>query len=272
MMLELDKKKFCQWLEIKGLALTTRTEYLSYIEKAELKELNQTVVNNFLQRYNNNVARATIRNLIQYLKMMKINVDIEIPKITGRKKRRLIKILSEEEVLTLANNMKTERGQLMVLISFYGGLRISELVGGHYGIIPYSFNWASWIKDPSQNGVLNLIGKGNKERRVFIPQKVMARLYQWINEEVSQHQSKEQKLFAIGERRWKQILSKESKRILGRHINPHLLRHSCNQWLRDKGWDVTERQKYLGHENPSTTMVYDHTNQEDLKKKFKELF
>ena len=160
----------------------------------------------------------------------------------------------------------------MVLISFYGGLRISELVGTDYGIKPYSFNWNTWIKEPSQNGILSIIGKGNKERKVFMPQKIMSKVYQWIKKEVSRKQGKEENLFSIGERRWKQILSKESQRILKKHINPHLFRHSCNQWLRKKGWDVTERQRYLGHEHPATTMIYDHTDQEDLKQKFKALF
>jgi len=268
----IDKKKWNEWLEVKGLAHKTRIEYNSYLDKINLNNFNQDTAISFLQQHNNTVARATLKNLVLYLKMIKIDIDIEIPKVTGRKRQRLIDVLKEEDIIQLANNMKTERSQLMVLISFYGGLRISELVGEEYGIKPYSFNWNTWIKNPGQNGILNIIGKGNKERKVFIPKNIMKRIYQWIKNEVSKKQGKDDNLFAIGERRWKQILSQESQRILRKHINPHLFRHSCNQWLRKKGWDVTERQRYLGHEHPSTTMIYDHTNQDDLKQKFNALF
>ena len=204
--------------------------------------------------------------------MKEYKIDIDIPKITGRKKQRIPDILNEEQVLELSNNMKIERSQLMLLISFYGGLRISELVGNEYGIKPYSFNWSSWIKEPEKIGILTLIGKGNKQRKVFMPQKVMAEIYQYIKNEVSKKQGKNEPIFNIGERRWKKILSDESIRVLGKHINPHLLRHSCNQWLRNKGWDVTERQQYLGHEHPTTTMIYDHTNLENIKEKFNQIF
>ena len=272
MELSIDKTEWIQWLEVKGLSKRTIKEYNSYIDKLDVTNFNQSTLITFLYNHNNTVARATIKNLITYLKMKGFNIDVEIPKITGSKRTRLIEVLKEKEVLELANNMKIERSQLMILISFYGGLRISELVGEEYALTPYSFNWNSWIKDPEQNGVLTLIGKGNKQRKVFLPQKVMAKIYQYIKNEVAQKQSKDKPLFNIGERRWKKILADESTRILGRHINPHLLRHSCNQWLRSNGWDVTERQRYLGHEHPTTTMIYDHTNQEDIKEKFNQLF
>lgn len=281
--LDINKDDWNKWLEVKGLAPKTINEYNSYFNKLELKNFNQPGAISFLQQYNNIVAKAFLKNLLTHIRMgdypesIKEEIrKIELPKVTGRQKKRIPEIITEEEIQTLANKMRIERSQLMILISFYGGLRISELVqtkdNEHYAIKPYSFNWNTWIKNPEQIGILNIIGKGNKQRKVYIPQKLMAKIYQYIKTQVSKKQSKEDPLFKIGERRWKKILSDESKRILGRHINPHLLRHSCNQWLRKKEWDVTERQKYLGHEHPSTTMRYDHTNQEDLKEKFNNLF
>ena len=141
-----------------------------------------------------------------------------------------------------------------------GGIRVGEVLKLRSGDVD---DRKLSLQDPKS---------GRQVEIVFIPQKVMSRLYQYIKNHVSKAQSKDQNIFNIGERRWKQILSKESNKILGRHINPHLFRHSCNQWLRSKGWDVKERQRYLGHENPSTTMIYDHTNQDDLSKKFDNLF
>lgn len=276
MKINIDQTQWNQWLEVKGLSTRTIKEYNQYFQKINNEQFNQERIISFLQQHNNNIARATIKNLILYLKMNKIEINVEIPKLTGRKRQRIIDILTEDQVIELSTKAKDERTALMELISFYGGLRVSELVetegNEEYAVKPYSFNWNTWIKDPDQNGSLKIIGKGNKERKVFIPQKLMARIYQYIKNEVSKKQGKEDPLFPIGERRWKVILSDEGKKILGRHINPHLFRHSCNQWLRSKGWDITERQLYLGHENPSTTMIYDHTNRENLKEKFDQLF
>jgi len=282
MELNINKEEWIQWLEVKGLAQRTINEYNSYFDKLD-KDITQTNSITFLQTHNNIVARAFLKNFITFIKMSEYPEvvksfirTIELPKVTGRKKKTIPDVLKEAQVLELSNKMKIERSQLMILISFYGGLRISELVevkdNEVYAIKPYSFNWNSWIKDPSKNGVLTITGKGNKQRKVFMPQKVMAKIYQYIKNEVSQKQSKDKPLFNIGERRWNKILAEESVRIIGRHINPHLLRHSCNQWLRSRGWDVTERQQYLGHEHPTTTMKYDHTNEDNIKEKFNQLF
>lgn len=283
MKIEIKKQDWEEWLEVKGLSAKTIKEYNSYFDKFEPENFTQNQSIKFLQQHNNNVAKAFLKNLIMFIKMGEYDEEtkthirtIELPKVSGRKKKRIPDILSEEQVLELASKGKDERFKLMLLISFYGGLRISELVPAtdneDYAIRPYSFNWSTWIKDPGEIGTLTIIGKNNKQRKVFIPPKVMARMYQYIKNEVSKRQSKEEPIFNIGERRWKIILSEESKSILGRHINPHLLRHSCNQWLRNKGWDVTERQAYLGHERPETTMIYDHTNPQNIKEKFNDLF
>lgn len=266
----LNKIDWQNWLEVKGLKQKTITEYNSYLDKLDLNDFTQNKVIAYIQQYNNPVARAFLNNLLSFIKFgayseqIKDNVrKIELPKITGRKKKRIAEVITENEMIDFSNKVKNKRTQLMILISFYGGLRVSELVptkdNESYAITPYSFNWATWLKEPSKNGILNIVGKGNKQRKVFIPQKVMSKIYQYIKNDVSKKQRKEDPLFNFGERRWKQVLSAESMRILGRHINPHLFRHSCNQWLRrDLKWDGKERQIYLGHEDEATTMKYDH--------------
>ncbi|MCU0644256.1 MAG: hypothetical protein MUC94_08325, partial [bacterium] len=93
---------------------------------------------------------------------------IELPKITGSKKERIVDFISKEEVHILAENTGNKRNKLMVLICFYAGLRVDELLK----IRPYSFNWIDWIKDKSKTGELKVIGKGNKERIVLIPSKL----------------------------------------------------------------------------------------------------
>lgn len=272
----ISKNLFLEWLQAKNLSGRTISEYSNYFDKLDLDLTAQNMIR-FINKNNNIVARAFLNNLLQYIRTGPFNEDIktaakeiQLPKITGRKKKKIPDVLTEDRVLHLSNKVKTKRERYMILITFYGGLRESELVGDYF-IKPFSFNWKTWYNDPSKIGTLKVTGKGNKQRIVFIPQWLMSEMFQWIKNEISGSQKKEDKLFQIGTRRWRQILAKRSNDVLGKSIHPHVLRHSCNMWLKGLGWDVKERQKYLGHESPVTTMIYDHTDQEDIKKKFSEI-
>ena len=269
-----DKKNWNGWLQAKGLCANTIKQYNKYFDKFEFDKLSQPYLIEYINNHNNNVARAFLKNLLHFVKTgefpkeVKLLIsELDIPKITGRKKFRLPQVLSEEQVFQLSNAMQTERNKIMVLVTFYGGLRVAELTR----IKPYDFNWELWLRAPDELGRLKIIGKGDKQRPVFVPAKLMARVYTWIKNEVSGHQSKDMRLFKIGERRWEQLLDRASQISIGRHINPHLLRHSCGTWLRDNGWDLKEIAEYLGHENINTTAIYTHISQEKLKDKFTEL-
>jgi site-specific recombinase XerD len=50
--------------------------------------------------------------------------------------------------------------------------------------------------------------------------------------------------------------------LRGRHIAPHMLRHSCAVALLQAGVDVTVIRDYLGHASIATTNRYISTNQE----------
>lgn len=277
------------WLEAKGLSQRTITEYNNYFHKLDLNKLfsNPQYPLKFLQQHKNNpVARAFLNNLLTYLKKgpeipsahkyyIK-KLDFEIPKKTGRRKVRLPDTLTEDEVLLIARKTTNMRDNLMVLITFYGGLRECELIGDIYGlegIKPYDFNWRTWVNNPEKPGKLRVIGKGNKQRVVFIPPKVMSSLFKWIRQIAHLKKNKKEKLFKMGDRRWRYILSKASFVAVGRHINPHLLRHSCATWLLDDmGFNVTEVKEYLGHSNLSTTSIYLHVSNKKLKDKFSSKF
>jgi site-specific recombinase XerD len=228
----------------------------------------------YISTHNNNVARAFLKNLIHYIKTNQfpkevklLIAELDIPKVTGRKKVRLPQVLSEEQVFQLANAMSNERNKLMCLITFFGGLRVSELIK----IKPYDFSWEAWLRSPEELGKLKVIGKGNKQRLVLLPSKLMGRIYKWIKEAVSKNQSKDNVLFKIGVKRWEEIVDKTSQRSLGRRINPHLLRHSCSTWLSENGFSLQEISEYLGHASISTTQLYVHLSQEKIQDKYKEM-
>lgn len=230
------------WLQAKGLSPNTIEQYTHYFQKFEFDKLSQNYLVEYITHFNNNVARAFLKNLLHFIKTgdfpkeIKILIaDMEIPKVTGRKKVRIPEILSEEQVFRVSNAVNGERNKIMVLLTFFGGLRVSELCK----IKPYDFMWENWLRNPEDIGRLRVIGKGNKQRPVLIPSKLMARIYTWIKNEVSNIQSKDVKLFGIKSRRWRQILDRAGEVAIGRRIHPHLLRHledEFTQILTPDGW------------------------------------
>lgn len=272
MRLGLKHDEWNEWLEAKGLSPRTILEYNSYLKRFDFDKFSQQGIIKFIDAHNNIVARAFIKNLLHYVQTsygadVKVFVkDIEIPKVTGRKKKRILEVITRDEVHKIGDALSSERNKLMLFITFYCGLRVSELVG----IKPYDFNWTTWISEPTKQGRLKVLGKGNQQDIVFVPQWLMARVYQWVKNKVSKKQSKNDPLFKIGWRRWREILYNASFEAIGRKIHPHLLRHSIGTWLGDNNWDVKDIAVFLRHKSVVTTQIYKQVSKERITNKYNE--
>lgn len=273
----LDKIGFENWMRLKQLSERTIKEYLYYLDKlALMSELNQEVVNEFLLKYNQQIARAFVKNYQTFVweskaitihPMEDVNRirDISIPKITGRKKRRVPSTVTKLEVFAIENVMTSERNKLMLLITFYAGLRISGLLS----LRPYDFQWKKWMLDKTKPCELKVIEKGDRERVVFIPPEVAERLINWIrNIGSKQEPNPEKPMFKVKKDRWEKLVKRDSGRVLRMSITPHSLRHGCATYLLENGWNIKEVQEYLGHASIATTEVYLHINKDVLKEKF----
>jgi|25BtaG_2_1085352.scaffolds.fasta_scaffold00192_3 site-specific recombinase XerD len=269
------KEQFKQWLKIKGLKDRTLKNYMFYYDRLGLTTIDQESLNNFLTKNNNGVSRAFLKNLIHHIKTNDYSEELKtkisklyIPKLTGRKKRRIPKTISKEEVHIIAKAMTKERNRVMVLVNYYAGVRLEELIK----IKPYDFNWNSWIKEPRNLGELRVIGKGDKERIIPIVPWLMNRILEWIKKEVSTKQDQDKPLFNIKGRRYQDILGKTANKTIGKWINPHLLRHSYGTYLSGKGLSLKEIADLYGHQSVSTTALYIHPNKEQTKNKIREAF
>jgi integrase/recombinase XerD len=114
------------------------------------------------------------------------------------------------------------------------------------------------------NGFIRVIGKGNKERQVPLPQPVLAELRslwkthrdkRWLFP--SPRQEGPISRYAL----W--LTFKQAVRAAGitRRITPHSLRHSYATRLLESGVDIRVAQILLGHARIGTTAIYTHLSE-----------
>ncbi len=288
--------KFEEWLESKNLKERTIQNYLYYFNKFTFDSFNQETISKFLSEKSNrnSIGRSFLVNLQRFLKInhkelgisqesrIKIT-EVELPKLTGRTKQRIIKPIPHEHISILENNLDTEQLKLQLLLSYYCGLRLGELLK----ITILSFNWEEWKKDPSRMGECRVYGKGDREGIALVPSVLMKRIAIFIKSK--SFDSLDSRLFikATGEiniknrsRTWQQKLrdagiragitklDKENKTIKDTVIHPHRLRHSYAAYLlNEKGLNLREVQELLRHSSIQSTQIYTHISKEHLKEK-----
>ena len=288
--------KFTQWLENKNLKERTIENYVYYYNKFTFDLYNQETVSKFLSQKSNrnSIGRGFLVNLRKFLmvnyKELDISIDqrldvseVELPKLSGRPKQRIIKPMPHEQISLLEQHLYGENLKLMLLISYYCGLRLGELLK----IKILSFNWESWKKDPEKMGECRVLGKGDKEGVALVPSSIMKRVAKFIkNKRYSSLDSyvfidaKGKTNFKNKGRIWQQRLlqagidsgitklDENKKPIKETIVHPHRLRHSYATYLLNvKGLDMREVQEILRHSSIQSTQIYIHIDKEHLKKK-----
>lgn len=298
MLIPLDK--FESWLRNKNLKERTIEEYLYYFNKFSDNAFNQETVSRFLAKKSNRniVARSFLINLKKYIlvnyKELGFTIDqrlevseIELPKITGRTKVREIIPLNLEEVKLLEKHLETEKLKLMLLCSYYGALRVGELLK----IKVISFNWENWKKDIKKMGECRVLGKGDKEGLAFFPNWLMVRIAKYIkskkdldiNSTIFIKNYKNHRSIKSGATIWQKKLREAGIRarlirfdgkgemIPETAIHPHRLRHSYASYLINmKKMDIRKVQVILRHSSLSSTQIYTHIDREKLKEELAE--
>ncbi len=189
---------------------------------------------------------------------------LEAPKI-GRK---LPDFLSSEEVEKLieAIDLSTEEGHRnrAILETLYGcGLRVSELTELRLSDLFF------------KEGVIRVLGKGNKERLVPVNDMAIKNI-EIYRREVRSHvavQKGHEDILFLNRRGRKLsramifhiIRSLAKSAGIKKKVSPHTLRHSFATELVKAGADLRAVQQMLGHESITTTEIYTHLDQTYLK-------
>ena len=149
---------------------------------------------------------------------------------------------------------KAERNLLIISLLLSTGIRISELCHIHLKDINLS------------NKTLHIIGKGKKERILFLgDQKTFNLLETYINK--TRNESND---FLFPGKHSPKPLSEQSVRLilkriveqnsLSKTITPHMFRHSFATMLLDNDVDIRYIQQILGHSSISVTQIYTHVS------------
>lgn len=169
---------------------------------------------------------------------------------------------SEQKVIyskSKYQKQKAERNLLIISLLLSTGIRISELCHIHLKDINFS------------NRTLHIIGKGKKERILFLgDQTTFSLLKTYINKYCVQPNdylfTGQNPLKALSEQSVRLILKKlVKKNNLSITITPHMFRHSFATMLLDKDVDIRYIQQILGHSSISVTQIYTHVSQSKQK-------
>lgn len=217
------------------------------------------------------IAR-NISSLKTFYKFLIINNYVKNSPLEGIKTLKLAKklpdILTVDEIDNLLD-IKIEdnysaRNKAMLELMYATGLRVSELV-----------NLKTFDIDLTED-VIRVIGKGSKERIIPIGNVARRYLINYLNIR-STFLKKEATDYLFlnnhGKNMTRQGFFKVIKKILNekginKSTSPHTLRHSFATHMINNGADLRTIQQLLGHSDISTTQIYTHISNEQIRKNF----
>ncbi len=165
--------------------------------------------------------------------------------------------VDEVEALLDAPNMKKPDGirdRAMLETMYATGLRVSELLS------------VERSKVDLKNKMVNVIGKGSKQRKVPIGDYAIDYIVKYINEVRSKNPNPNSKylfLSKYGQPISRQYFFKVIRKYaldagIEKEISPHTLRHSFATHMLECGAQLRMVQEMLGHANIATTQIYTH--------------
>ena len=151
----------------------------------------------------------------------------------------------------------------MMEVLYASGIRRAELVGLNLSDVDL------------ERRLMRVIGKGNKQRIVFINQAV-GRRDPRLSRRAPAHarrsalplQTQDAALAPAGLGDFP--ASSRSSRGLTKHVTPHVMRHSFATHLLENGADIMTIKELLGHESLSTTQIYTNVSLEHMRRSYEE--
>jgi len=245
----------------KDITLENVRQFRLYLNRTEGTEGN-------LKKVTQNYYIIALRGFLKYLSKMNVESlpaeQVELARVT----RNEIGLISFEDLERLLNapdenSLKGLRDRAILEMLFATGLRVSELCQ----LNRESVNL--------ERGEFSVKGKGGKIRLVFLSDSAKAILKKYLEKRTD---IEEPLFITFKKSKNNEVLGRITPRSVERLINfyarksgivkrvtPHTLRHLFATDLLQNGADLRSVQMLLGHSNISTTQVYTHITDKELK-------
>ncbi|MGN9164098.1 tyrosine recombinase XerC [Tissierellaceae bacterium HCP3S3_D8] len=277
-----DLRTFFKFIKLRYRIVDSNTEFndidisdigIDLIKRINIQDLHAYISYVDKKRDNGNFAKsrkvASLRSFFNYL-YSTINVidknpaeSLEFPKRDSRNPVYLTLDDSEKLLNTVLENKNEEyrkRDYAIIMLFLNCGLRLSELA---------SIDMDK-IKD---NDTLTVIGKGNKERTIFLNQACIDAIRDY--KMVRPKDAKDKKALFISKRK-NRMSNRAIQHMVDRYLekagfdtdiySTHKLRHTAATLMYKYGnVDILALQEILGHESVSTTQIYTHIDDDRLR-------
>ncbi len=184
--------------------------------------------------------------------------DLTITIKRPKREKRIPTVLTKDEIKILLKNCQTKKSKLMISLLYSCGLRVSELTNLKTNDLKFNEK-IGFVRQ----------AKGRKDRIFNIPEFLNKSLEKQVKK---QNELNQEYLFSgpngnLSTRNIQKIVQKiAGKSGIQKSIHPHTLRHSFATHLLENGVDLRYIQVLLGHSSISTTELYAHVSQEEIKK------
>lgn len=241
----------------------------NFIKRIKLNDLYAFLSFVAKKRGNSQYARARkvacLKSFFKYLtnkvKLIEENptLELEAPKTYFRHPVYL-KLQDAQNLIESIEGIHKERDQAIITLFLNCGLRLSEL--------------ANIKLEDIQGDTLRVIGKGNKERTVYLNKACLRAIERYLQIRPTEGIKDEKILFlsqqkkGISKRTIQHLVKMHLKKagLNDEKLSVHKLRHTAATLMYQYGHvDIRALQQILGHENISTTQIYTHIDDEQLR-------
>ena len=276
----IDLRGFFRYMAVEWQLVPPDTEAaqidLTTIKTEKIATVRKSDIFNYLEytqsKNNGSKARArklsSLRGFFHYMCVQENRLE-EDPTVNislGSPKKALPKYLTLEESFSLLNIIQSDfysRDYCMLTLFLNCGMRLAELI-------------AIDLSD-FRDDTVRILGKGHKERLVYLNKACLDALEHYKKDRAALPNLTDKQALFVSKRTGKRLTARRVEQIVARCLqsaglsgmgfSPHKLRHTAATLMYQYGnADMLTLKEILGHANVSTTQIYTHINQKELRK------
>lgn len=254
-------------------------EFEKYMKTEHISDWNKVTYNSIrgylMKLYNENYKASSVSRKLSSLRsfykfLIGENVVKDNPFVlvsTPKREKSLPKFLYYNDLVQILDSIDQSnslgvRDRLIFELLYATGIRVSELVNIKLNDINLS------------ERSIKVLGKGDKERIVYYGEYCKEILSKYLSEARNILLGKKQSDYLLINNKNTNLTTRGIRTVVDKVINntslkvnvsPHTLRHTFATHLLNEGADLLTVQELLGHVNLSTTSIYTHVSNEQLR-------